>query len=179
MADRRGALKIMGAVGLTCAFPFSADELYGQHAHTSGLVQIQPLKPKYFDAESLKLLASVADLIIPGTDTPSASAAEVPAYIDNVVARNESYKKLFHEGLVWLKEKKFLELSESKQLELLKPLCEAADQGKARSMQVRFFGVVKALTADGYYTSQVGLMQELGYKGNTVLPAFPECVHEH
>jgi len=179
MADRREALRIMGAVSLTCAFPFSADELYGQHAHTSGLVQVQPLAPKYFDANSLKALGRIADLIIPGTDTPSASAAGVPAYIDSVVSRNEPYKRLFRDGLTWLKEQKFLDLSESKQLELLTPLCAVADQGKARSMPERFFAVVKSLTADGYYTSQAGLIQELGYKGNTVLAAFPECVHEH
>jgi hypothetical protein len=36
------------------------------------------------------------------------------------------------------------------------------------------------MTADGYYTSRVGLVDELGYKGNTVLAAFPECTHpEH
>jgi hypothetical protein len=35
------------------------------------------------------------------------------------------------------------------------------------------------LTADGYYTSQIGLMDELGYKGNMALAAYPDCVHEH
>ena len=39
---------------------------------------------------------------------------------------------------------------------------------------------MKSMTADGYYTSQIGLVQELGYKGNTVLPSFPACTHpEH
>ena len=33
------------------------------------------------------------------------------------------------------------------------------------------------MTADGYYTSRIGLVQELGYKGNTVLRQFPECTH--
>ena len=28
---RRETLKILGAIGATCAFPFPADELYGQH----------------------------------------------------------------------------------------------------------------------------------------------------
>ena len=35
MQTRREALKIIGAVGVTCAFPFSANELYGQHVHPS------------------------------------------------------------------------------------------------------------------------------------------------
>jgi hypothetical protein len=45
---------------------------------------------------------------------------------------------------------------------------------------VRFFGLLKNLTADGYYTSRVGLLDELGYKGNTALARFPSCtVPEH
>ncbi len=33
MTNRREALKIIGAVGATCVFPFAANELYGQHVH--------------------------------------------------------------------------------------------------------------------------------------------------
>jgi hypothetical protein len=44
---------------------------------------------------------------------------------------------------------------------------------------VQFFGLIKRLTADGYYTSKIGLIDELGYKGNTALASFPDCVHEH
>ena len=39
---------------------------------------------------------------------------------------------------------------------------------------------MKNLTADGYYTSYTGLIEELGYKGNTVLAAFPvSTIPEH
>jgi hypothetical protein len=49
-----------------------------------------------------------------------------------------------------------------------------------RDMPVRFFRLVKNLTADGYYTSRVGLLEELGYSGNTALAKFPTCtVPEH
>ena len=47
-------------------------------------------------------------------------------------------------------------------------------------LPVRFFRLIKNLTADGYYTSRVGLLEELGYTGNTALAAFPSCtVPEH
>ena len=42
-------------------------------------------------------------------------------------------------------------------------------------MPVRFFRLIKNLTADGYYTSRVGLLEELGYTGNTALARFPVC----
>ena len=44
----------------------------------------------------------------------------------------------------------------------------------------QFWISVKNLTADGYYTSKIGLRDELGYKGNTVLSEFPSCeIPEH
>ena len=48
------------------------------------------------------------------------------------------------------------------------------------ALPVRFFRLVKNLTADGYYTSRAGLLEELGYVGNTALARFPSCtVPEH
>jgi hypothetical protein len=35
------------------------------------------------------------------------------------------------------------------------------------------------MTADGFWTSKQGLVDTLGYKGNTVLAEFPTCEHEH
>jgi gluconate 2-dehydrogenase gamma chain len=181
--DRREALKIIGAIGATCAFPFSADELYAQHQHPAGTVQqIQPAaapyQPKFFSESEYKLVARMADLIIPPTDTPGAAAAGVPEYIDRVVSANPEQQKRFREGLEWLGKAaggSFLELGGPRQIELLTPLCEAADAGAAKHAGARFFLSMKNLTADGYYTSREGLVRELGYNGNTVLPEFPEC----
>ena len=45
---------------------------------------------------------------------------------------------------------------------------------------VRLFRLMKNLTADGYYTSRIGLVDELGYTGNTALASFPSCtIREH
>jgi Gluconate 2-dehydrogenase subunit 3 len=44
------------------------------------------------------------------------------------------------------------------------------------AMPARFFVLAKNLTADGYYTSRIGLLDELGYTGNTALASFPACV---
>ena len=86
MQTRREALKIIGAVGVTCAFPFSANELYGQHVHNhEALQEAQPPTPKFFNPAQLLIISRLTDLIIPPTDTPGAAAAGVPAYIDLVV----------------------------------------------------------------------------------------------
>jgi len=190
--DRRGALKILGAIGASCVSPIAGDELYGRtadepmHHHESGQQAALPAKPIFFSAADFETISRIADLIIPQTETPGALATGVPAYIDLIVSRNAAQQSLVSDGLRWLDEDagrlancRFLELSELQQLSLLQPLCEAVDGGKTQGRIIQFFALIKGLTADGYYTSQVGLIEELGYKGNTVLASYPDCVHEH
>ena len=78
MAERRQALKIMGAIGVSCMFPYEADELYGQHVHSDGTEAALPAKPTAFNTTEFGLVARVADLIIPATDTRGAIGAGVP-----------------------------------------------------------------------------------------------------
>ena len=51
----------------------------------------------------------------------------------------------------------------------------SAVPSRPADLPVRLFRLVKNLTADGYYTSRVGLIEELGYVGNTALAKFPSC----
>jgi gluconate 2-dehydrogenase gamma chain len=180
---RRGALKIISAIGATCAFPYASDELYGQttaeHRHDTAPPAPAPTKPSFFTEEDFRVVSRVADLIIPATDTPGAVGAGVPIYIDTVVGKNKTQQTLFAEGLHWLSEKKFMDLPEAGQLAILEPLCEASDAGDLKHRHVQFFHLMKNLTTDGYYTSQTGLMKELSYSGNTAMAEFPTCVHEH
>ncbi|HTV56766.1 MAG TPA: gluconate 2-dehydrogenase subunit 3 family protein [Terriglobia bacterium] len=44
----------------------------------------------------------------------------------------------------------------------------------------RFYRLVKEMTVEGFYSSRVGLMEVLEYKGLTYLSSFPGCTHpEH
>ena len=190
--DRRGALKILGSIGASCVAGTSGNELYGRtadetgHHHEAGAQAALPEKPLYFSSADFAMVSRISDLIIPQTDTPGAVAAGVPAYIDFIVSRNGAQQSLVNDGLRWLDEDaarlancRFMELSEQQQLGILQPLCEAADGGKTQGRMVQFFALMKGLTADGFYTSRAGFMEDLGYKGNTALESFPECVHEH
>jgi gluconate 2-dehydrogenase gamma chain len=216
---RRAALKMLGTIGATCAFPFSGDELYGQHVHpvlaqaTSG-----PYEPAFFTPSEYATLSRLTDAIIPPTDTPGAAAAGVPDYIDRVVTLNAEHQPVVREGLAWLDRESrarysrpFDALDEAQQAAVLQPLSDEIDRdqrelqgGRYRTeaegrrvyyvpitdkappprpqpaltdprLPVRFFRLIKNMTADGYYTSRAGLLQELGYKGNGVLIAFPAC----
>ncbi|MEX2260856.1 MAG: gluconate 2-dehydrogenase subunit 3 family protein [Bryobacteraceae bacterium] len=178
MESRRETLKIIGAIGTTCAFPFSAGELYGQHVHAPGTEAAY--QPRFFSEREMALISRLAGLIIPRTDTPGAIEAGVPAYIDYVVERNPEHQAIYREGLQWLEERKFLDRGEAEQIALLTPLSSAVDLGAVTSLPEKFFLAVKSMTADGYFTSRAGLVDELGYRGNTVLEKFPECsIPEH
>jgi hypothetical protein len=192
---RRETLKILGAMGSTCAFPFSANELYGQQAPATPPKEVHQhagpperpaavpgrVKPGYFSDAEFEIVSRLADLIIPATDTPGALAAGVPGYIDSVVGANKELQEIVRPGLVVLDQtcrkehgKAFLALTADEQIAILAPMCEAADKGARNDRDGRFFRAVKNLTADGYYTSYAGLVEELHYKGNTVLAQFPD-----
>jgi gluconate 2-dehydrogenase gamma chain len=221
---RRAALKMLGTIGATCAFPFAGDELHGQHVHTV-LLQTSssaPYKPSFFTPAEYETLSRLTDVIIPATDTPGATGAGVPEYIDRVVSLNAEHQSLVRAGLAWLEQeakarfsRSFLTLGESQHVTILQPISEEVDR-EERELQSRrfkteaarkrvyyvpitdkappprpadaldtrsgdprlpakFFRLIKSLTADGYYTSRVGLLEELGYAGNTALSRFPGC----
>lgn len=223
---RRHALKLLGTIGATCAFPFAGDELYGQHVHVppSPALTARAYQPAFFTSAEYDLVARLTDAIIPATDTPGASAAGVPEYIDRVVSGNVQHQALVRMGLDWLARESqvrfaraFDALGDAEQALLLRPLSDEVDrqrrealharfrvEGQGRrvyyvattdrtpparpgsvprqpltpadpALPVEFFRLVKNLTADGYYTSRVGLLDELGYEGNAVLGGFPPC----
>jgi hypothetical protein len=196
---RRETLKILGAIGTTCAFPFSANELYGQHLHGQAPGQVTgaalapagPYQPAFFGPAEWERVGKLADLIIPPTDTPGAVAAGVPQYIDQVLTMNPENRGLMRAGLEWIEERarelfsqSFLKLSEERQIQILQALSDEADrhpqpaqphEPAAEDLSVRFFRTLKNLTADGYYTSRAGLVEELGYRGNAMLTQFPAC----
>jgi len=185
--ERREALKIIGAIGTSCVFSFPAAELYGQHAqHEGALHQIAaaaPAVPKVFTRDEFDLLSVLTDLIIPPTDTPGASEAGVPAYIDYVVSQNSGRLTVLREGFALLDaaaarrySRKFMELQQAERIGILQPLSDAVDaRQRLGDADVEFFRALKNLTADGYYTSQAGLVKELGYTGNSLHAKFAEC----
>jgi len=184
MAERRETLKIIGAISATCTFPYTGNELYGQHAephagHTSG-AQAPTGPRKFFTEAEFVLLSTLTDVIIPDTDTPGASKAGVPGYIDLVVNANPEHRKLMRDGLAWLTSNNFAALNPAGRIALLTPLSNVLDKGRVKTMPERFFRLTKSLTCDGYFTSQIGLTQTLGFQGGNMLATYPSCeIPEH
>ena len=145
---RRHALKILGTVTATCAFPFASDELYGQHVvpeHAQTPVGGGPYKPSFFTAAEYALLSRLTDVLIPETDTPGAVRAGVPEYIDRVVSLNDGHQALARAGLAWLTSeaqrrfsREYAALDDSQHVELLQPLSEAVDKEVQEQQQARY-----------------------------------------
>lgn len=135
-----------------------------------------PVAPTVLSAAELAWVVALVDVIIPRTDTPGASDAGVPAFIDRRLVSNAPLATRFRDGMKSLDAEAnrkfgaaFPAITPAQQVELLTPM-----------EQDPFFQLVKEMTIDGYYSSKAGLTQELGWHGNTFLTEFKGCTHpEH
>ena len=132
--------------------------------------------PSYFSQADYETVSKLVDLIIPRTDTPGAADAGVPHWIDRQIAAKPELQEQFKQGLAYLNEQApFTSLTEQQQITLLQSLSTDTDPAKTA-----FFKTVKDLTVDTYYKTEAGLVQELGFHGNTFRASFPGCTHpEH
>jgi len=119
--------------------------------------------------------ATIAELIIPKTDTPGAREAGVPAFIDVMLAdwANDEQRQMFTAGLANVDErsrtafeKNFVACTPQQQTQILEDLdYELARLRDTKSdTSKNFFSAMKWLTLTGYYTSEVGSTSELHYR---------------
>jgi gluconate 2-dehydrogenase gamma chain len=143
-------------------------------------------KPLFFDEHQNATVEALSELIIPATSTPGAKAALVNRFIDLLLNDEEADRqKKFYEGLAWLdarsiqtSHKPFVELTAAEQTALLTPLAHPANSEPEDQPGVEFFQEMKDLTIFGYYTSKIGLEQELEYGGDDYHTEFPgACTH--
>jgi gluconate 2-dehydrogenase gamma chain len=196
---RRGVLKtlVLGAGGLTTlpilgqAEPArAATASMGMPAAADAAAQAGAnWKPQFFDVHQDETLTALTDLIIPATDTPGAKAALVNRYVDlRYNEESAENQREIIQALAWfdgrsllLHNKPFVTLTPQEQITLLKPLADPSKTKPEDEAGVKAFELIKQLTIFGYYTSQIGLDEELKYQGDTYNTSFPgACAHpEH
>jgi hypothetical protein len=166
---RRTVLRGLGASALVPFLP---------RFHPSIPPQAGEWKPAFLDRSEVETVAAIAERIIPETDTPGARRALVHQYIDFALSLDEApARERFREGMSRLDRrceeasgKPFARLEPARQDEMLTRI----------SNDDPFFNEVKRLTIDGYYRSEAGMKQELGFEGNAFLTEFDGCTHpEH
>ena len=134
----------------------------------------------FFTPDELALVDELSELIIPTDDhSPGARAAKVAAYIDSRLAEawEEQDRTDWREGLRRIDQlsqessgKPFMQSSADQRLAVLTRI--ARNEKEPRQPEELFFAKLKSRVVDAYYTSEIGIKQEMEYKGNSYLTEF-------
>jgi hypothetical protein len=186
--DRREWLKTsVAALGATLLpLPAVAAET-AQAEPAQAEPQTKAAEPKaaarFFTPAQHALVDELSETIIPAdSHSGGAKAAKVADYIDQELRESfdESDKTLWREGLRLVDVmsqhytgKSFVNASPEAKIAVVKVL---SDNDKMTDLpEVRFFIELKRLTVRGYYTSKIGIHDELEYKGNRILQEYVGC----
>jgi len=193
--SRRDAVKLLaGSAAAACSLPIvnnGVARAATPPVHMHNLIQVSPpagpYTPKFFKPDQMKMLGELVEIIIPSDDhSPGAKEARVHEYLDEVVFdAAPADKDLWTQGLEAVERmaqrdpgRAFLLCSPEQQLGLVEEI--SRNEERPQTLEERFFKALKNATVNGYYTSAIGIHEDLQYLGNDYLSEFPGCVHpEH
>ena len=138
---------------------------------------------RFFTPAQHTLVEELSETIIPAdSHSGGAKAAKVADYIEQVLREttDDDQKQVWREGLRLIdvmslhsSGKAFVDSSPEERIAVLTVL---SDHDHMTDLpEVRFFRDLKGLTVRGYYTSKIGIHDELEYKGNRMLTEFVGC----
>lgn len=138
---------------------------------------------RFFSPAQHALVEELSEMIIPAdSHSGGAKAAKVADYIEQVLQQSfdESQKALWREGLRLVdlmsrhyNGKSFVDANQEQKIAILTVLSNNVQMTDLP--EVRLFVELKRLTVRGYYTSRIGIHDELEYKGNHILQDFVGC----
>ena len=156
---------------------------------TAGAIAATPLAtlraavaadPKFFTPDEYRLADELSEMIIPTDEhSPGARAAGVMVYIDRRLAEafTDEPRKIWRDGLKMIdvysstvNGAPFLKSTPERRVALLTDLLK--NEFKPKTPEEIFMRHVKTETASVYYSSKVGIHQEIEYKGNVMLEEF-------
>ena len=117
-------------------------------------------KHRFFTTEEYAMVDELSEIIIPADEkSGGAKAAGVAAYIDQRLAEavDGSEREEWRKQLSKIHSKGFLAANPARRIAIV-----------ASIEKEPFFAKLKAETVRGYYTSSVGIHDEMDYKGNTL-----------
>ena len=174
VAMSRRELMALGAVATLAARCGGSSTPAAPAAGTTGAAQA------YLSPAELTMVDELSELIIP-TDahSPGAKAAGVAAYLDRSLAEafEDSVRTTWREGLRRIDELSqrvhgtaFMAASTDQRVAVLTQI--ARNETKPEKPEEEFFVELKSRVAWAYYTSEIGIKQDLEYKGNTFQATF-------
>jgi len=128
----------------------------------------------FFTPHEMKTITILADIIIPKDDiSGSASDAKVPDFIEFIVKDKPENQVPMRGGLKWLDmqcldryKNAFAECNHQQQMEMVDEIAWPKKAKPEMKAGVKFFNLMRDLTATGFYTSEIGV-KDVGYIGNT------------
>lgn len=187
MPTRRDILKSLTMTAVAGSvlrvIPLEAAE-YAHRMVTAEKTTNKTYTPKFFSAHDYKTLQTLCQTIIPAdAETGGAIEAGAPEFIDLITSENKDYQLALGGGLMWLDTtctdrygKRYLDCTADQQKEILDQIAyrKNAKQDPSLGPGIEFFSLLRKLTADGFFTSEIGI-NYLGYIGNKYLMEFPGC----
>ena len=174
--DRRDLIKLGAAATLAASLGVSEPLAAQSPAPATPVAATQT----FLTPQELALVDELSELIIPTDDhSPGARAAKVAAYIDFRLADawEEQERIEWREGLKRVDQlsressgKPFMQASAEQRLAVLTRI--AQNEKEPRQPEELFFAKLKSRVVDAYYTSEIGIKQEMEYKGNSYLAEF-------
>ncbi len=136
--------------------------------------------PKFFTPAEFALLDELTEMIIPADDhSPGARAAHVAAYIDFRVSEafDPKVRDDWRAGLKSvdtachkMHDRAFMEAKPDQRLAVLTRM--AKNEQHPKDPEELFFRDLKHAAVQAYYSSKIGIHQEMEYKGNVMLEQF-------
>src|SRR5581483_4201148 len=141
-------------------------------------------RPQFFSGDENRILDAFSAILIPSDDTPGAREAHVTAFIDFVVKAAAEYapemQDRWRKALGWLAEQNFGSLSAAEQTSLVQQMAAPEQDNSKKHPGYGTYRLIKDMVVHAFYTSRVGLVDVLEYKGLAYLTEFPACTHpEH
>lgn len=205
--ERRDILRYLGIAAVAGTFPGFDQWAFacpGEYPAVAGpSASPGSYQPLFFSPAHYRMVARLAEMIIPGDDSPGATQAGVSEFIDFMVANRvpvsgsrevrstadaieagTQAQNRFVAGLNWMNARSqsayrhdFLDCTAEQQNGLLEELAYHAKFTPGTERGRTFFQMMRDYTVVGYYTTKIGL-ESLGYPGLQVAwPAMPGCPH--
>lgn len=191
--DRRKSLKVLAISSLSAGLLLDSCKTEDKDAKkktsnarpgkkpekTSGLMKeevqyLEKVKSEtFFTPHEMSTITILADIIIPKDDVSgSASDAGVPDFIEFIVKDKPEFQLPMRGGMQWLDQQclgryknVFSNCTNAQQIEMVDAIAYPKKAKPAMQPGVKFFNLMRNLTATGFYTSEIGV-KDVGYIGN-------------
>jgi gluconate 2-dehydrogenase gamma chain len=188
--NRRSLLKILSAAPVAASFALTEAEAQEAHHLAASARQVAQqtgaaYTPKFFTPAEYQAVRILSDLIIPKDErSGGAIDAGVPEFMDFTMVDQPARQVAMRGGLAWLDaeclrrfDKTFVGAADADRHAVLRDLATYGELKPGLTHGQTFFRSFRDLTATGFWTTKMGF-DDLGYKGNTVVPKWDGCPPE-